>query len=84
MDSSGRLALFLAAAGVVCAQTKLVERQQPEALTFEELRTLSGEAVPAGDLGTKLQRLLTTPAIDNTAALGGASRCGRSGQGWVR
>ena len=72
MSLSGRFAFFLAAAGLVCAQPKLIERQQPETLTFAELRTLSDEAVPAGELGMRLQRLLTTPVIDNTAALAGA------------
>lgn len=72
MKLRGRFALFLGVAGILPAQPKLIERQQPELFTFEELRTLSDEAVPAGELGTKLQKVLATPVIDNTASLGGA------------
>ncbi|MEP7363072.1 MAG: endonuclease/exonuclease/phosphatase family protein [Acidobacteriota bacterium] len=71
MNLQGRLVMGLAAAGLVYAQTKMIERQQPELLTFEELRKLSDEAVPAGELGTKMQKLLATPVIDNSATLGG-------------
>lgn len=73
MGITGRLLLTAALAAVVAvAQTKWAPAQKPETLTFEELRTLSDEPVPAGDLGNKLQRLLTTPVIDNSAAEAGA------------
>ncbi len=64
--------ILLLLSATLWSQSRLIERQQPEPLTFAELRTLSGEPVPAGELGSRLQRLLTTPVIDNTAALAGA------------
>lgn len=65
--------LLLALTAAAWAQPKWIERQQPEPLAFAELRALSDEPVPAGDLGARLQRLLTTPVIDNTAALAGTT-----------
>lgn len=58
-------------AAVAGAQTQWAAAQKAETLTFAELRDLADDAVPAGDLGNKLQRLLTTPVIDNSAAEAG-------------
>ncbi|MBN8733193.1 MAG: hypothetical protein J0L64_21835, partial [Acidobacteria bacterium] len=73
MGYTGRLLAAAALCAVIAgAQTKRAAAQKPELLTFAELRALADDAVPSGDLGSKLQRLLTTPVIDNSAAEAGA------------
>lgn len=55
--------LFIAAPVNLAAQV-----QGPQTLTYDELRELYNEDVPPPELLAKLQRLLTTPFVDNSAS----------------
>lgn len=55
------------------AAPALIEYQEPEFLTFQELLSLSDDPEPAGPLKKKLRQLFTTPIIDNRAFFQGAS-----------
>jgi len=60
--------VFALCASALRGQDSVAQRQEPDKLTFAELVQLSGEAVPAGELGTKLQRILSTPVIGNSVS----------------
>jgi len=51
----------------VKAQNSFVEYQEPEFLTFDELKVLSGNPHPGGRIEKKLERFWTTPIISNQA-----------------
>jgi endonuclease/exonuclease/phosphatase family metal-dependent hydrolase len=47
------------------------QAEGPQTLTYEEIRELYNEDVPPPDLNAKLQRLLTTPFVNNSATEAG-------------
>lgn len=56
---------------VLFQSTQIIRYQEPEFLTFNELKTLSKNPHPDGFLEMKLKRFWKTPIIDNTAYYAG-------------
>lgn len=83
-DTASVLRGFLNRAGVrlwplfcVLGVSATFAQQGPETLTYDEIIQLYKEDVPPEPLAGKLQRLLTTPFLDNSASDAGVTPVNR-------
>ena len=67
----GALLLFFSGVSLPSAHAEIARNQQPDFLTFEELKTLSSDPSPKGALQRKLEKFWVTPLISNEAYISG-------------